>query len=506
VLVARERTSIYCERCGTVVPVGDRSPGPHYCAGCQSYICSTCWNGSALRCVGCAGGTADGGPLAGTRGVRTGRRILRDLESVRPELDALSAREEADAPLDDPHLQRRLLRIKAESAAEAALASIEDVRAPDARSLRQSIELERLRVAAIAPTEPEPRRFRLPAIPLPRLSFPRWSFPRLSLPRLSLPTLALPRLSLPRVSFPRLSLPRLSLPTLALPRLSLPHVSFPGLSVPRLSLPTLALPRLSLPRLSLPRVSVPVARLVAGTAGAVAIAVIVVAAVLFRGSQPSTPLGVVVPLATPTPEGRVAGGRSSLGPLPSPTARLVQRSTFDELVMGSALPAAFSVQADGGSAGVAPFPNAVDRSLQLISSPSGAPTRLCHAVPGGTAQLLISVDLHAARPFGVSVLLRLSDGVDGVGVRVGEDGSPVLEPGGGSLPVTIGGSGWSRLTFAIDPIRSLVHVTVGTGSQSGEADVALPLSWPSADDSAQLCIGSPQLPQADLFVDNLVIE
>lgn len=474
-------TSIFCERCGRVLPVAGPFADAHYCVGCRFYTCSSCWNSTALRCVGCAGEGPERGP-PGTRGQKAARRSMRDLRGVRSELLAISAREgvaKDTAGRDELAIERRLLTIRAESASAAVLAALEHVRTPAmAQRLRREVDAEMRNIAAVwrPPPEAPARHRRLPTLRPP------------ALPTLRLPTLRLPTLR---------RLP--ALPTLRLPTARLR------------ALLTLRVPVLRLSRPRRPTVRMPprgVTVLTSAALGAAFVAVAVIASlnlVNFQGVEPE----VGPPALSEGAREGVAGGAPSRSPAPTsrPAPREAVHMPFDELIMGADVSVLWDMVSGGGDVEVAPFPNAVDRSLKLTGSPSGDPATLCDTVsPLGEVPLRVSADLLIAGDAeGASVRMELDDAA--IGMVIGERGEVAIEPSGHVPAGTVAAAQWYRVALTIDPDRGTfwVNAVPRNGHEVEGSEQNLPATWSTLSDP-RLCISGPGVAGAELFLDNVSIE
>jgi hypothetical protein len=424
--MAREGTAIYCERCGAVVPITGRSAVARYCSGCQIFVCRDCWNAPALRCLDCADPSAQGR----THGVLAARRILRDLGTVRAELETLNYGGRPGLPPGEVRLQQRLLAIKAADAAAAALMAIEDVRGSPAAALRRDIELERLHVAASVPSETMTWRSRATAVAAALLT-------------------ARPRI-----------------PT-------------------QWTAPALAL-------------------VGAAVGGGLLILMLAVAfsGPPYRTAGPAGPAAVQGPSATP--ETGVAGGNPSQTPAPTVTAGPIHAS-FDELIMDRPLPAAWRLTPADGEAVVAPFPNAVDRSLRLSTSSSGRQTTACRATRPA-ANLRISLDLYTDDPAGAEISIRTVDPSEQVAIVSGPDGGLVANPGANPLPgIALQEGAWMTLSIAADA-GAAAQIAIRPRQLGAEATASLPAASNLSAPGTSLCITSPVSPGASLNVDNLSAE
>jgi hypothetical protein len=236
----------------------------------------------------------------------------------------------------------------------------------------------------------------------------------------------------------------------------------------------------------------------AGAAGVV-LAVAIGAAIRPADARP--PIAAV---DSPSPEGQVAGGNPSASPRPTADARVLV--TFDELVMGESLPSEWRVLGDPRQVQVAPFPTAVDRSLRLSSGADGASTALCRLVHKDATRIL--VDVYAAQPDGLAVTLRDPGSAREVGITVASLGTVVIRPSG---EPTVGSgfeaSQWQRVTLFYDAAAGM-RAAIGTpGPTNPSVNGSSPLpGWQPGGRAAEVCVASPPTSDAELFIDNLVIE
>lgn len=501
----QDGTSIFCERCGHLLPVSGPLADAHYCVSCRLYACGSCWNSTALRCTGCAEQAVDGG--RGPSGLKAARRSMSDLRGVRAELLAISAREaktkDALRP-EDLRIARLLLTIRAESASAAAHAAIERVRTPDmAQRLRRDVDAEMRSIAAVwrPPPEAQAQRRWLPTLGLPAMSILRSPTLRFrALLKLRLP--AQPTLRLPGGWPPIPRLPSISLLTVRLPALRLPTPRGSTLWPPAPMLGTLRLPTVRKPARG--------AIVIASAALSAALVGVVLVASLNTPPFQSGPRDPGPPALSEGAREGVAGGTPSREPAPTvrPEARDAIHMAFDELVMGADVSGLWDTVAGGGGVEVAPFPNAVDRSLKLTSSPSGDPTTLCESVSAVDAMpLRVSADLLiAGGAEGASVRLELDDAAIGLVIRAG--GVLGIEPVGRLVAGTVAAAQWYRVVLTLDPDRGTYRVTATprNGDTIDGAEQSLSAMWRSSPSDPRLCISGPAVAGAELFLDNVAIE
>lgn len=453
---------------------------------------------------------------------------MRDLASVRPELESL----DADAPRGSStarQLQRRLLTIKAEDTTSAALMALENAPQDETtRLLRQRVELERLRVAAIS-SIPAPRRLPRPRLPqlhplpnvrlrLPHLPSVRWRAPNFAPARYWMQSAHGSRATMPQL--PHLPRVRWRPPTFSpacfwlqpahgsretMPQLPhLPSIRWraPNFGSAWARLRSLLPLRVGVPHWRSPRISM--RRLLPFAAAAVGVATVVVGAMLISALRPSAAEPQLGAVSSPSVEGNVAGGQSS--PSPQQTAIPVRRVTFDELIIGAQLPDGWRTRGSAGSVQVAPFPDPFDRSLQVTSSPEGASSAACYRT---RAETNISLDVFSDAPAGMAVSLRDPETGGELGVAVDADGSILLQPGNGRLEdAVISPDEWYHVSFGIDVAGGTVTLQVEPRDAIGfaGAEASVPFEWSSADARPELCVASPNLEGEAAYLDNVTVE
>ena len=412
--MAGSRTSILCERCAAVTPIERDSAETRYCASCKLFICGRCWNGEQFSCAACAEEASDDGsdPQAS---LNRAINAFRDLAKVRTELESLGA-VPAWGSATELELQHRLLIIKADDTTSAAISALSN--APQEESthlIRHSVEVERLRVAAL-PSAPPTRRSsrpRLPAITVPHV----WPF----------------------------------------------------------------------------------------AAAAIGIATVIGGAALIPAVRPDPTERRLGAMSSPSVEGGVAGARSSpVPPSPGATATPPSRETFDELFIGAQLPERWSVMGRAESVQVAPFPNPVDRSLRVTSSPDGASNAACYQIGIATS---ISLDVFSDRPPGMLISLRSPESGSELGLLVGVDGSILTQPANTRLgDSVVDPDEWHRVFLGIDTAKT-VTLKVEPRDAIGVigAQASVPFEWPSTDAHQELCVASPGTAGDAAFVDNVIV-
>jgi hypothetical protein len=243
---------------------------------------------------------------------------------------------------------------------------------------------------------------------------------------------------------------------------------------------------------------------------AVTTAVVVIAAVLFLrpGSGPFT---AGAPSPSPTHEGQVAGGTPAFpaasppAPAGGPNAKSVS-FTFDELVAYEGPGAGWDLPDGNGLAEIAPFPNAVDRSLLLASASGSGSATICRdGLPDAD---LVSIDLSAADWRGMSIEVRR--GTEAAAISVDDGSHLVLQAGGRTAELTdqFAATGWLRLTASMDLAQGSIEVRAEPrgGGAGASGVVPLPDSWQAAvGQVTTVCITSPSSSPDEVYIDNLII-
>jgi len=173
--------------------------------------------------------------------------------------------------------------------------------------------------------------------------------------------------------------------------------------------------------------------------------------------------------------------------------------------MGAALPEGWRILGDPANAEVAPFPNAVDRSLRLRTKPDGSPITICLPFEGAAAQ--VSIDLLADQPSGLAVSLRVPAAGAEVSMAVAADGRPVVRPGETPLlESAVPAVTWVRTIFEARPAAGTILIHLGPRSDVLPAGTSAPMDWSSIGPTFELCITSPSAAASELVVDNIAIE
>jgi len=173
--------------------------------------------------------------------------------------------------------------------------------------------------------------------------------------------------------------------------------------------------------------------------------------------------------------------------------------------MGAALPAGWRILGDPANAEVAPFPNAVDRSLRLTTKPDGSPITIC--LPFDPTATQVSIDLLADQPPGMAVSLRVPATGAEVSMAVAADGRPVVRPGETALLESAAPSGtWVRAVFEARPGAGTILIHLVPRGDELPAGTSAPMEWSSIGPLFELCLTSPSAAASELVVDNIAIE
>ncbi len=247
---------------------------------------------------------------------------------------------------------------------------------------------------------------------------------------------------------------------------------------------------------------------IVGVVGAVAVVGVALAlVVLLAGDRDSIPSGAIGANFTPTPEGAVAGNRMAT-PTAAPSTGAVEvgggAMTFDDLVMGRPLPRSIDRLVRGGRAEVAAVPNAVDRSLRLVSL-DGTPAMVCRQL-SDTAPYAVVAELLAPAPYGQRLVLRREKlEATEAGIEIGEEGTLRSVPDGSALGSIPPGE-WLVVEMVLDPSGSTLEITT-SATQGGAAawvQVAAAAGWVGAA-RTEFCVSSPAATDGEIYVNNLRI-
>jgi hypothetical protein len=215
----------------------------------------------------------------------------------------------------------------------------------------------------------------------------------------------------------------------------------------------------------------------------------------------------------PTPRGQVAGGRASPPPVGAGGGpqgpREIAAFPFDELVMGSPLGSPWQITRDSGAVAVYPFPNAIQRSLLLRTDARG-PVTICYPVdaPQDLRTTQASVDVY--RPaVGSAGAVTIQSAIGIWGISIGPRGDVAYrekdgEPHASAIRLETGH--WYRLSIALGAVPGEYSLTVGNPSAAGGLTSHGPLPTNIGAEPMQLCIASAGEPNAELYIDNVVIK
>jgi hypothetical protein len=256
-----------------------------------------------------------------------------------------------------------------------------------------------------------------------------------------------------------------------------------------------------------PRAAAPAVFGVAGAFAVVGVAVALIA--VLAGGQDPVSSGVTGAQSTSTPEGAVAGNRMATPPV-APSADPgevggVPAMTFDELIMGRALPRAIGELVRSGRAEVAALPNAVDRSLRLVTV-DGVPGEMCQALQDSPPYSIVA-EILAPAPNGQRLVIRreqLGEPTE-AGIEVGEEGTLIVVPDGnvlGSIPP----GEWIVVELAIDTSGGMLEITTRAtpGGEATSVQVAAAAHWAGAA-RTEFCVSSPAETNGEVYVNNLRI-
>ncbi len=215
-----------------------------------------------------------------------------------------------------------------------------------------------------------------------------------------------------------------------------------------------------------------------------------------------TPGAAEVPGA-PGVEGQIAAGRPSQTPEPTPShldSTETVPVTFDAVVTGK-MPSGWTVA--GGTAGVVPFPNPVDRSLRIFAS--GETASACsRAEIDGAGRL--SMDVLRGERSAVTVSIGEGDGAASLVVR--RNGVVRAQPGGPVLGTRVAPGKWHEVGFELTLASGEPIIAVILGSRDvGEVErVTIPGSALEQNGPHRLCVLVRATSRGDVHVDNLVID
>ena len=523
---------IHCERCGREVPSTEVAY-VRYCLDCNVYVCLACWDAPRSRCRTCAPPT--GSRLARGARLRTARRADRRLREGRTEASALAA-----SPVGAPAawVQLTCLTIKvavAEQLGTRALNRLTGATAVRARPLADRMRRNALAaVAALEGADASLTGVELRREPVARTvapatgatrsiaigeTTPQWpSTPDAPLGVIH-PLRAVDRRPTPS-EYRAILAARLARRAAAEGRSEHPApVISPSLREPVKGRPTATLaadespPPSKEPREHLPSYAVWI----------VAIGVIGLFAALWGSGLLNSPDAEVGAHASPR-EDELAG--EPAGELPASTASSSKRSAgsnnsatpaafestsparftidhqFDDLPIGSALNAEWSVTGSQDNVVVAAYPTAINRSLQMQGGPDDL--QLCRVGAPGSGASSVAVEFL----FDLAVppdarLLHLRAATGDVELVTTEESGLVLNLLGQSLRLSqVEPMRWYRVMLQAEDgvlLASLFDAESGAVISQGSVDHSFELS------AEAVCFELPAGATSDLYVDELTI-
>lgn len=186
-------------------------------------------------------------------------------------------------------------------------------------------------------------------------------------------------------------------------------------------------------------------------------------------------------------------------PVAEPSPLLVV--TFDEVTMNSGLGDGWSTREDGEAPGVAPVPNAVNRSARLVAT-EGSGTEACIAVPAPLDELSFTVDLMLG-PGIERASVMLASPTQRLIASYGTEQSTLA--GDGSVAVELGGMAtdkWYRSAITFTPTAEWELVPVASGAVPQSVSIEQP-AWAGTVD--RVCIGVEGASGSAAHFDNIAI-
>jgi hypothetical protein len=446
-----QRAGLYCEQCGTHVGLDASQPDARYCLGCGLFVGPECWNASIGRCTGCIPIGSETEHRPELVGITAASRAIDALERLPDEAAALAIAESelhssgrGDASrLAQLELERALLWVRADDVAAAASRALASF-AP-----RYLVSANKLRARSDAV--------------LHRLA-----------------TTGLPALSVEPEDE-------------GTPVFGELIQRFVG----------------HLRRAAAPGSNglVPAIQLLTG----LAVVALVALALLTRPAENQTRGSAAGD--EPISRGQVAGGGASprpLGPRGGPQGpEEIAAFPFDELVMGSSLGPPWQITKDSGSVAVNPFPNAIERSL-LLRTDSRGPVTICHPVDARQDLRATQASVDIYRPADGSagaVTIQSAIGVWGISIGpLGEVGYREKDGEPRASAIRLETGRWYRLSIAFGAVPGEYSLTIADPSAAGGVTSHGPLPANVDAEPMQLCIASAGEPNAELYLDNVVIK
>ena len=154
---------------------------------------------------------------------------------------------------------------------------------------------------------------------------------------------------------------------------------------------------------------------------------------------------------------------------------------------------------------MAPFPDAVDRSLRVRGSDAAAVQRVCRPAPAGIRS--VTATILADELGGVELSLSLGSGLTLV---LADSGRATLRAAGptAQTDAALVPNRWFRLQLGLDENNRSAHAAVEpvlTGASSSVATVDLPPGATDQNQPSEICLSGPVDSNRHLYVDELVL-
>ena len=240
------------------------------------------------------------------------------------------------------------------------------------------------------------------------------------------------------------------------------------------------------------------------------IGVALVTATLMRpveSQAPATAAG-----GEPISRGQVAAGEATPppggGPAGQPGLKQIAAFRFDELVMGSALGPPWRITKESGAVSVIPFPNAIERSLVLRTDARG-PVTICNAVDPRQEPRPTQASVDIYRPAdGSAGAVTIHSALGVWGISIGPLGEVAYQEKDGepqASAIRLQTARWYRLSIALGAVPGEYSFTIADPSGNGGLTSHGPLPASTHAEPMQICIASAGEPNAQLYIDNVVI-
>jgi hypothetical protein len=433
--------AIFCELCGAEVGLNPALAKVHYCLRCKLFIGPECSNGELGRCIRCVPRGTEQEHRGEVAGILAARRAIRVLERLPAEAAALAATTQWEGTDGSTRLGE--LEVERTLLWGRAEAAASAVRHALARVAPRHLD-----AAKILGARSDAALYRLAAIPRPR-------------------TIIGPDVQ----SVQRLG-HRMRGLVGRLPR-STRTMAFLGV--------------------------------LTGVIG-----VALVAATLMRPVENQA--SATAASGEPISRGQVAGGEATPppggGPAGQPGLKQSAAFRFDELVMGSALGPPWRVTKESGAVSVNPFPNAIQRSLALRTDARG-PVTICHPIDARQELRATQASVDIYRPAdGSAGAVTIQSALGVWGISIGPLGEVAYrekdaEPHASAIRLETGR--WYRLSIALGAVPGEYSFTIADPSGGGGLTSHGPLPASTHAEPMQICIASAGEPNAELYLDNVVI-